>query len=175
MSSRSPVSSTLGEAGARVELAEGGRRLQAGGGSLTARRGRPGGRGVRRLERPSSWERRRSSRRASRSADAADSSVDPGADCPPVPDSPPTTIIVPAGRSVSPSTVTEPATGLLAETRRSGWVLWLMTCISTGALPPARYTAAVSAPAGASGKAICASRIAMPFTVTVAPVALLAW
>ena len=78
--------------------------------------------------------------------DAADGSVDPGADCPPVPDSLPTTITVPAGRSVCPPTVTEPATGLLAETRRSGWVLWLMTCISTGAVPPARYTAAVCVP-----------------------------
>jgi hypothetical protein len=65
--------------------------------------------------------------------------------------------------------------GLLAETRRSGWVPWLMTCISTGAVPPARYTAAVCVPSAASGKAICASRIAMPFVVTVAPVALLAW
>ena len=50
---------------------------------------------------------------------SADSWAEPGSDCPPVPDSPPTTIVVPAGRSVSPSTVTEPATGLLAETRRS--------------------------------------------------------
>ena len=107
--------------------------------------------------------------------DSADGSVDPGADCPPALDGLPTTMTVPAGRSVCPPTVTEPATGLLAETRRSGWVLWLMTCISTGAVPPARYTAAVCAPTVASGKAICASRIAMPFTVTVAPVALLAW
>jgi len=73
------------------------------------------------------------------------------------------------------ASITDPATGLLAETRRSGWVPWLMTCISTGAVPPARYTAAVCVPAAASGKAICASRIAMPFAVTVAPVALLAW
>jgi len=64
------------------------------------------------------------------------------------------------------------ATGLVAETSLSSWLDWLITCISTGALPPVGYTAA---PWGAAPKVIWASRIAMPFAVTVAPVALLAW
>src|SRR5690242_5810343 len=90
--------------------------------------------------------------------DSADGSVEPGADCPPALAGLPITMTAPAGRSVWPPTVTEPATGLLADTRRSGCVPWLMTCISTGAVPPARYTAAVCAPAAVFGKAICASR-----------------
>jgi hypothetical protein len=48
-------------------------------------------------------------------------------------------------------TATDAAMGLLAETRRSFWVFWLTTCISTGAVPPAGYTAAVSGPPVASG------------------------
>ena len=54
-------------------------------------------------------------------------------------------------------------------------MLWLMTCISTGAVPPAAVHGGRLAPTVVSGKAICASRIAMPFAVTVAPVALFAW
>jgi len=64
------------------------------------------------------------------------------------------------------------ATGLLAETSRSSWVDWLTMCISSGAVPPAGCTAT---PSGAVPKATCASRIAMPFWVTVAPVAAFAW
>ena len=79
---------------------------------------------------------------------------------------------MPAGRSVCPLICTDAATGLLAETSRSSWVAWLITCISTGAVPPAGvHRGALDV----SPKAICASRIAMPFAVTVAPVELFAW
>ena len=54
--------------------------------------------------------------------DAADGSGRSRADCPPELAGLPTTITVPAGRSVSPVICTDAATGLLAETSRSGWM-----------------------------------------------------
>ena len=136
-----PGEHDLGVPRARHDPGDGGRRLQAAGGRLAARARRPGRRGVGRLLRGAGRLGRRAGvagARVASSGGCAGGWEAPGAVWPPVPDSGPTTIATPAGRSDCPLICTDAATGLVAETSLSSWSDWLITCISMGALPPRR-------------------------------------